>query len=202
MVYGIMSINKIFLYTSSILLVLFIIFWLLLYSNHTANNTEVIKLRNSFFSLLDQITPQKLFIYKVRPISSDSNGYVYKFPGKFQEIDFLNSTITLKDLRGKSWKFKYSVNKREDGIETDYQSVDYRYLLQRKTKESTSSLQKIQINRVNPSDSISHFSKNDILVLYWRDTKTMLELFNYRKNGGVIELKGAELIQINKVVWE
>lgn len=197
-----MSINKIFLYTSSTLLVLFIIFWLLLYSNHTANNTEVIKLRNSFFSLLDQITPQKLFIYKVRPISSDSYGYVYKFPGKFQEIDFKNSIITLSDLHGKIWKFKYNTNKREDGVRTDYESIDYKYILQKKSGGSISTLYKIKVDQQDPLDTFSHFSKDDIIVLYWSDKRTTSELFNFSKKGGVVELKGAKLIQINKVVWE
>lgn len=197
-----MTINKIFLYTFSILFIFVVLVWFVFYSNFTANNLIIIGVRDSFFSVLDSVTPKGLFIYKARPISYGDNKYVYKFPGKFQKIDFDNSTITLKDLYGKNWTFKYFTNRKEDGTQLDFESIDYRYALKKRDGNFVNTLSKIIVNKVTPSSSFSHFSEDDVIVLYWSDSRSMSEIYKFSKEGGIIDLNGAKIIQINKIVWE
>lgn len=197
-----MAVNKLFLYISTTLGILVILLWSVFYSNYLANNSIIINLRNSFFLFLDPITPKGLFIYKARPISYEYNQYVYKFPGKFQKIDFDDSTITLKDLYGKDWTFEYTTNKREDGNQSNFESIDYLYVLKKKNGSFTKNLSKMVINKNEPSNSFSHFSTDDVIILYWSDNRKMSELNSFHKSGGIIKLKGAKLIQINKVAWE
>lgn len=194
--------NKVILYIFSIFFILLVLSWFVFYSSLFANNPKIISVRNSFFSVFDQITPKGLFIYKARPISYGDNKYVYKFPGKFQKIDFNNSTITLKDLYGKNWTFKYFTNKKEDGTQFDFESIDYRYTLKKRDGKFVNTLSKIIVNKVTPSSSFSHFSEGDVIVLYWSDSRTLLDLHNFNKEGGVIELNGAKVTQIDKIVWE
>lgn len=199
----IVLINKIFLYIFSTIFVFVALIGFVFYSNFTANNTKIIGIRNSFFSKLDSITPKGLFIYKARPISYDGNKYVYKFPGKFQKIDFDNSTITLKDLYGKSWTFKYFTNKKEDGSQSNFgESIDYQYSIKKKDGNFTNKLSKIIVSKITPSTSFSHFAKDDVIVLFWSDSRSMSEIYKFSKEGGIIDLNGAKIIQINKIVWE
>ncbi|MBK9207566.1 MAG: hypothetical protein IPL71_04370 [Anaerolineales bacterium] len=83
-----------------------------------ANNSKILSVRNLYFSKLDALLPPKALLYAARPLKLNDDGtFIYKFPGIFQEFDFKNSIIVMKDLYGRTWKFKYIPNEKTDNYD-------------------------------------------------------------------------------------
>ncbi len=198
-----METRKVIFYLLTLIFIIIAVFSILFYSNFLANSKIIIDLRNVFFTKLDRITPKGLFIYKPRAIKIDPDSrFIYKFPGKFQSMDFEKETITLKDMFGKSWTFKYHTNKREDGLKVDKESIDYRYVIKELGKADIAFLQKMTIDTNNPNLNISHFQKDDLIILFWSDSRKFTEILYANNLGETIELNGARMVQINKILWK
>lgn len=198
-----MSTRKWILYLLLISCLLLVFYIALLYSTTLANIPFIINFRNTVLNKFDYVTPQSLFIYKVRAIKIEPDGsYIYKFPGKFKSMNFEEQTITLADLNGNEWTFKYFENKKVDGSVSKFKSIDYLYIVRGWGKKYSDSLYKITIDSENPSKTQQHFSYGDLLVLYWSDDRKLSNIIKDTKEGKVNILNGAKMIQINKVVWK
>ena len=83
-----------------------------------ANSTKITSLRNTYFDNLDSRNPKYLFLHYIHPIKTNADkSYTYSFVGKFQEFDFKNSVIVMKDLYGRTRKFKYVPNERTENYD-------------------------------------------------------------------------------------
>lgn len=88
------------------------IFWVLLYSNFTANFAYVIPIRNRY----NKVFPQNL-TFQIQGTKAGS--YIYAFTGKLIAVDLNNRTISLSGSDSKVYIFKLS-----DGlIDTDDPSL-------------------------------------------------------------------------------
>lgn len=191
-------VRKVIVFISVIVGVVLLCFWLLFYSTPFANNPKVISLRNTYFDSLDRGSLKNLFLYNIHPIKINENqSFTYSFPGKFQDWDFVNSTIILKDLYGRVWKFRYTPNATYDG----YDKLMYDEMVVAKDKSSISTTQYLIINTKNLKENKRPFAQGEVLFIFWSDERKLGDIMKARKDG-IIEMKGAGMIPIIQVIWE
>ncbi len=199
-----MTINKNILYILIALVSIFFCFWLLFYAKFIANYSLIISLRNSYFTQIDKITPKSWFIYRIRPTKIDEYGeYTYKFPGKFESFNYEESTITLLDLHGKPWTFKYFLNRNIDNpLNGNLDRLLFKETLITEQGKFNSQIYGIEINNPTNAEDDQVFTKDDLIVIYWRDKRNLLEVIKANKNGEQLEMNGADMMQIHKIIWE
>jgi len=156
------------------------------------------ELRSSYFNTLDRVSPKNSLIYGIRTIKvNDDKSFTYSFPGKFQEWDFANSIITLKDLYGRVWKFRYTPNATYEG----YDKLMYDEVVVAKDKSSISTTKYLIINTKNFEENRQPFVQGEVLFIFWSDERKPGDIMKAGKDQ-IIEMKGAGLVPVIQVIWE
>lgn len=197
-----MGINKIILYTLTTIAIVIFLFLLIFYSTILANNSFIIQVRNRYFAISDNFIPKGWFIYKTRPISYDNGRYLYRFVGEFQKIDLKNDMIVLKDIYGNIWNFKYKANSNKNEEGANYKIIDYGYYVKSWGKDADFKLQKMGISTDNLDTYVPHFKSDDLIMLFWSDTRKLIEIERDQNQGNTTYLNGVEFVQINRIVWK
>jgi len=191
-------VRKVIVLIGIIVGILLLSFWSLFYSTLFLNNAKIMELRSSYFNTLDRVSPKNSLIYGIRTIKvNDDKSFTYSFPGKFQEWDFANSIITLKDLYGRVWKFRYTPNATYEG----YDKLMYDEVVVAKDKSSISTTKYLIINTKNFEENRQPFVQGEVLFIFWSDERKPGDIMKAGKDQ-IIEMKGAGLVPVIQVIWE
>jgi len=191
-------VRKVIVLVGIIVGILLLSFWSLFYSTLFLNNAKIMELRSSYFNTLDRVSPKNSLIYGIRTIKvNDDKSFTYSFPGKFQEWDFANSIITLKDLYGRVWKFRYTPNATYEG----YDKLMYDEVVVAKDKSSISTTKYLIINTKNFEENRQPFVQGEVLFIFWSDERKPGDIMKAGKDQ-IIEMKGAGLVPVIQVIWE
>lgn len=167
-------------------LVIFIIIsvWLLLYSSWTANNSLVVKIRNSYYSI---VLPklglnQDNLPYSLLQIKKDSKHgyYTYSLLGKFENFDFTNHLIYLKDKDNKTYAITYHVKNTVNSPNLTF--ITYQDFINQ--KPTTGSY--IEFNSDKPDEVDSKFAVGDVIEIQWEDFRTLEKIKTKYSNNEIL----------------
>jgi hypothetical protein len=185
---------------SLIIFLLLFTFWFVLYSKYLANNDNAINLRKYFDTKIASILFTTDFIQKTGFVSrniklykDDGTNYQYLFVGKFSRIDLPSGIMYLKDNWGKEHGFILSFKKSSSNPNVGY--IFYREALDVGAWNVTEA--KWTVDLVNLENNTIPFTENDLIRVYWNDTRLMTEIFD--KNYKTLNLKGVDIVTILQI---
>ncbi len=194
-------IRPILIISSSVILI-FVAFLLLFYSDILANNNVAIKIRREYFLFLENKFGYGSYFYSAIPFESlpkqnGKNVYRYRLTGEFVSIDYSENVITIRDFKNKLWRFSFDQLLMKGVYESKLTYMLYEY---NHNKLTSSKSLVLTINNNDIQSTTEIFSPGDNITIFWADTSNISELKNKQSTIQIINLVGSGVIPVNKII--